>query len=118
MSADTLDFELEVPREMAGMVNARINRAIEEAEGVSGVQSGLILTDRELIIRDRNLVHDAIFIPPAVIQYMVQVGSLFVITFVTTYAATIATELGEDAATVIRDAEKSFIKWIKNRTGL
>lgn len=118
MGADILDFELDIPRGKAGMVTARIRRAIEEAESVCGVQSGIVLKDRERITSDINLAYDAIFIPPEVIQYMMQVGSLFVTTFVTTYAATIATELGEDAATVIRDAEKSFIKWLKNRTGL
>ncbi len=109
MSADTLDFELVVPREKAEMVNAEIQKVIKEAESVSGVKSGLILEKRELTTKA---------IPPVVVTFMVSMGTLFVTTFVKKYAETIAKEIGEDTATVIREAGKSFIEWIKKKTGL
>lgn len=109
MSADTLDFELEVPREKAEIINAEIKKVIKEAENVSGVKSGIIVEVREPITKA---------ISPVVVTIMVSMGTLFVTKFVTKYAETIAEELGKDTAKVIREANKSFLEWLKKEIGL
>ena len=104
----TFEFYLKIPAEKAVVIGEEIKKAIEEAEIISGVESGKVVKKQK--------PPTLLVIETGVAYFLVSVGTLFLTKFVEKYADQLAKEFATDTATVIREAKKYFAEWLKKKT--
>nr|QNO53378.1 hypothetical protein OJFPBHNK_00004 [Methanosarcinales archaeon ANME-1 ERB6] len=106
-SLQTFDFYLKIPAEKVVVIGEEIKKAIEEAEIISGVESGKVVKKQKPPTR--------LGLEAGVTYLLVSVGTLFLTKFVEKYADQLAKEFATDTATVIREAKIHFSEWLKKR---